>query len=452
MKKISIVWCTAVLVAATVACSQETPAGPSASAATPAAAAAAATAAAPASTGNLATQDLSGTTLTIPIPSTPNDGQSFKFAEQPLTLVAKNAITTGTTPLTYTFQVANDAAFTSMAFSQDNIAQGADGSTRVVLSKLPGPLAKTYFWRVRASSGSIAGLFAPARTFSVGPEVVLGAPVLASPGSGATVSGSAILTTNNVQRSGPVTAITYRFDLSDSASFGRILFTATVPEQAGPSTQVTVQTASPLGAGQYFWRVQAFDNASTVSSPVSTFSAFTYTPFSLSQATIVSSPYDFANWAETAKITSVVFTRDYFAVDFDRRLGPNRWPDVTPPGWDGSLEYTLGMCINKNDHWYCSAVVQFWHERELSASAPPSHVGFEWFYDGARWGPMQGYQPQDGETVGIFVCAGDCRNNDGGTGSRVKERSNVAFVEWSNGGGVSYTFNSGSRTLSSQRR
>jgi hypothetical protein len=440
MKKILIVWSTAVLIASAVACSQQTPA--------PSASAAAATVAAGASTARSVTDDLSGVTLTSPTLSTPNAGQSFKFTEQPLTLVVKNAITTGTAALTYTFQVATDAGFASLAFSQDGIAQGANGSTSVTLPKLPGPLAKNYFWRARGSSGGTVGLFTAARTFTIGPEVILAAPVLASPGSGAAVSGTATLTTNNVQRSGPVNAITYRFDLADSSSFSHIVFTTTVPEQAGAATTVTVNNS--LGAGTYFWRVQAFDNASTVSSPLSTASAFTYTPFSLSQATMVSSPFDFANWAETAKITSVTFYNDYFAVDFDKRDGPNRWPD-TPFG-DGNLEYTLGLCGNIRDHWYCSAAIQFWYGRDLAASAPPRDIGLEWFYDGARWGPMAGWQPQDGETVGIFVCAGNCRNNDAGDRSYVKERSNVAFVPWSNNGDGSYTFSGGSRVLSTKRR
>jgi hypothetical protein len=65
---------------------------------------------------------------------------------------------------------------------------------------------------------------------------------------------------------------------------------------------------------------------------------------------------------------------------------------------------------------------------------------------------MAGWQPQDGETVGIFVCAGNCRNNDAGDRSYVKERSNVAFVPWSNHGEGSYTFSAGSRVLSMKRR
>ncbi len=59
---------------------------------------------------------------------------------------------------------------------------------------------------------------------------------------------------------------------------------------------------------------------------------------------------------------------------------------------------------------------------------------------------MTGYQPQEGETVGLFVCAGDCRNNDAGDRSYVKERSNVAFVPWSNSGNGYFTFSNGRRT------
>jgi len=438
MKQIAIVMSTVVLIAASVACS--TPANPSATKAGSTAAASAASQAASEAdaAGRVVTDALSGVSMTAPAPLTPTDGQAFKYADQPLTLVVKNATTTGATP-TYTFQVAGDAAFGSLVFNQEGIAQGAGANTSVALPKLAG--AKTYFWRARATSGTTVGLFSAARSFNVGPEVVLQAPVLASPGSGAAVSGTISMVTNNVQRSGPVTAITYRFDLSNTAAFSPALASAVVPEQSGTTSWSPNVT---LGAGTYYWRVQAFDNASGVSSPVSGVLAFSYQPFDLHQATIVSSPQDFANWAETAKITSVQFFGDSFWVDFDRRTGPNRWPDV--PFGDGSLEYTLGMCINKAGHWYCSAVVQFWFERDLGASGVPSHVNFEWFYDFARWGPMTGYQPEEGETVGLFVCAGDCRNNDAGDRSYVKERSNVAFVPWSNSGNGFFTFANGRRT------
>ena len=438
MKKTAIVVSTAVLIAASIACSSPSSPSGSASGTSGTSGGGTSTASSDVDADKVVTDKLSGVSLTAPKPTSPNDGQAFKYAEQPLTLVVKNAAATGSAP-TYTFQVATDAAFTSPVVSQEGVAQGgANGSTSLVLPKLAG--AKTYFWRARATSSGTVGLFATARTFSVGPEVVLQAPVLASPGSGASVSGTVSFTVNNVQRSGPVTAITYRFDLTDSASFSRVLSSTTVAEQPGTTSVAPNVT---LGAGTYYWRVQAFDNASAVSSPLSAVSSFNYQPFSLAQAKMVSSPQDFATWGETAKITSVTFFPDSFWVDFDRRTGPDRWID-TPFG-DGSLQYTLGMCVNIGGQWYCSAVVQFWFERDLAASGIPGNVSFEWFYDPIRWGPLAFYQPQEGEIVGLFACAGNCRNNDAGDRSYIKERTNVAFVPWSNSGNGSYAFSKGVR-------
>jgi hypothetical protein len=439
MKKIVIVWSTIVLVAATVACSQQNPASPTE--------VAPATVSPAAPAGKVVGQDLSGVTLTAPTLSTPNDAQVFKFTEQPLTLTVKNSVSTGSTPLTYSFQVASDAAFASLVFSQDGVAQGANGQTSLAISKLAG--AKTYFWRARAFSGTLAGLYSPPRTFSVGPEIVLQTPVPASPAQNATASGNASLIINNIQRSGPVAQIFYRFDVADSSSFGHIVFSTTVPEQSG-SSQTSVSVPGTLPAGTYFWRVQAGEVPSGVSTPFSAVFSFKFQPFSMSQATIVNSPYDLATWGETAKITAISFNPDYFLVDFDKRDSPDRWPD-TPFGTEGgSLQYTLGMCLNIRDHWYCSAVVQFWFGREFGASSPPWLVHESWFYD-ARWGPMAGYQPQDGEIVGIFVCAGNCRNNTAGDNSYVKERSNVAFVPWANGGGADYSFSTGPRVSITKR-
>jgi hypothetical protein len=388
----------------------------------------------------------SGITLTAPLPLTPTDGQQFKFSDQPLTLTLKNAATSGSTPLTYSFQVASDSSFGTIVFTKDGVAEGPNGQTAITISVLPGPQAKSYFWRARAQSGSLAGPFSRTLSFTVGPQVVLSTPTPQSPLPNQTVSGALVLTVAAVGRSGPAGPIIYTFDLSDSASFDRLLFSATVAEQPG-STSVPVDAT--LMAGTYFWRVQASDATNGISTPPSAVVAFTYQPFTLAQATIIDSPTDLANWAETAKITSVHFSPIAFEVDFDRRNGPDRWGD-TPFG-SGSLQYTLGMCLNIGGHWYCSGVVQFWFGRELTASTPPAYVGRNWFYD-ARWGPMNGYQPADGELVGLFVGAGNLRDKPNGDGSYFKERSNVAFVTWQNGGDTTYTFSKGKIIGPSRRR
>ena len=159
--------------------------------------------------------------------------------------------------------------------------------------------------------------------------------------------------------------------------------------------------------------------------------------FDLTNSTILNSPFDLANWPITTSITDVDISAAGVHVDFSKRDGAGRWPDVTPPGWDGSLQYTLGMCLDVNGQWYCSAVVEFWYGLDR-AGGPPSQYALNWFYDPNRWAPMTGHQPATGETIGFFVCAGDCRNNRNGDLSPVKERSNVVLVAMPTDAGANY--------------
>ena len=159
----------------------------------------------------------------------------------------------------------------------------------------------------------------------------------------------------------------------------------------------------------------------------------------MGQATILNSPRDLASWSVTTTITELNIRPSGIAVQFSKKDGPGRWPDVFPPGWDEPLQYTLGMCLNINARWYCSAVVQFWYGLAESGG-PPSQYAQNWFYDPARWAPMTGHQPAQGETIGFFVCAGDCRNNLNGTSSPARERSNVVLVPMPGNGGALYRF------------
>src|SRR5882757_2520204 len=64
------------------------------------------------------TDATTGVTLTSPSLVTPTANQQFKNVEQPVTLTIKNAVTSGTTALTYTFEVASDAAFATKVYSK----------------------------------------------------------------------------------------------------------------------------------------------------------------------------------------------------------------------------------------------------------------------------------------------------------------------------------------------
>ena len=228
------------------------------------------------------------------------------------------------------------------------------------------------------------------------------------------------LTAKNAVRSGPVGTITYTFQVSESSTFASVLVAANVAEQATQSTYTVTQTLS--NSKTYYWRVRASDPATT--GPWSTQQWFrtpdpvTTTPdpgtttdpvapdqITMSAATILNSPRNLASWPITSKLSVVDISSGGIAVQFSKKDGSGRWPDVTPPGWSGALQYTLGMCLTINSQWYCSAVVEFWYGLERSGG-PPSGFATNWFYDPTRWYPMTGHQPAVGETIGFFVCAG----------------------------------------------
>jgi len=431
-------WSVLALFVVTTACEKSSPARPS-------------EVESPASTASV-TDANTGVTVTTPQPLTPTTNQQFKYSEQPLTLTVKNAISSGATGLTYSFEVATDAGFASKVYTKEGVPEGANGQTAQLIDKLAGD--RNYFWRSRVTSGSTVGPNSNARGFNVGPEVVIQAPVLVSPAQNGTASGSPAFVVNNAARTGPAGTIFYRFEVSNAASFNPIVFTSTVAEQGGGQTSVswTVPTGTP--AGTFFWRVQASDPSNAVTSALSAVFSFTYQPFDMRQAIIVDSPPDLGFWAESAKITSIEFSPEAFLVDFDRRNGPDRWRDLSfGDGGPGTIQYTLGMCLNINRQWYCSAVVQFWHGRELSASTPPSYVARNWFYD-SRWGAMQGYQPSNGEIVGLFAGTGNIRDKAYPRGAcpQICERTNVAMVPWHNDDFATYTFSSVPPAISFRRK
>jgi hypothetical protein len=407
-----------------------------------------------------------GVNITSPGVMQPSSGTKIAVDQQPLTLVIINSATSGVRPLTYLFEIAADASFANKVFTRDGIAPGT-GQTSL---RLPDSLAtgRTYFWHARAEDGANTGPFSNTATFDVFTPIVIGAPVPTAPiGNVRTDSLHPRFSWTNAPRSGPVGAISYIIEVSDSDSFANKIAIWTAAEQPG-QTNFDAPSDLPVNK-QLLWHVRA--NDPTTLGPFSANQVF-QTPapvvvapptpgptpgpggpapgdsIDMTQASIYNSPRDLGYWAVTTKITSVIFTPGAFLVDFDKRTGGGRWPDV--PFGDGNLEYTLGMCLSSGAHWDCSAVVQFWYGRDLAASAPPSQIGSAWFYD-SRWGPLTGRQPADGETVGIFVCAGNCRNNTVGDASYVHERSNVQFVQWSNGGGAGYSFSIGPKVTLTNR-
>ena len=362
--------------------------------------------------------------FTSPIAAGPANGASYKFKVQPVTISVTNAARTGPAAVTYAVEVASDPGFANKVYTQENIAEAAGDTTPVTINALPaGGGDVTYYWRSWAVVEGVAGPKSATRSFVVQQQIVINPPATSTPAAGGTVSAlRPTFVTKNASRQGAVGTITYLFQVSRSSDFSTLEASSpAIAEQPGGQTSWT--PSKDLPTGTLYWRVQAKDDSNAEASGFSDARSFVIEPFDPSKAIFLNSPSEVASWPETARITSIDFSSGYILVDFDRRRGPNAWPEAASSTF-GPLQYTLGMCFNISDQWYCSAPVQFWAGRALEDSGPASQVAENWFYDPGRWGPMSGHQPAYGELVAIWVGQGNLR----GGGATYQERSNFVVI------------------------
>lgn len=193
----------------------------------------------------------------------------MSFLSQPVKLVVTNAISTTGATLAYTFEVATDAAFTAKVQTKAGVTQGTNGQTTAALDALG---AGKYYWHARADSGSTIGGFGPTLSFTVGAAVSLSAPLAISPGNGTSVLQTPTLTVGNSTKTGPADQITYRFDVSDSASFSTIVASGTVNEGASQTSYV-VSPALAVGR-TYYWQATAIDSSNGATSLPSAVQSF----------------------------------------------------------------------------------------------------------------------------------------------------------------------------------
>jgi hypothetical protein len=388
--------------------------------------------------------DISAPKMLEPVP-----GTKIQNANQPVTLLIENAGSTGPRPLTYSFDIATDAAFSNKVFTRDGITPGDGGRTSLRLSDALAT-GHTYFWRARAQDGANTGPYAAPTSFDVFTPIVLAVPGLLSPAPNSTVLAvRPSFTLTDSARSGPVGAITYLIDLADSDAFTNKMATWTAPEAAN---QTVMTSPVDLVSGKvYYWRARASDP--TTIGPYSATQAFqmvvTAPPptspvpvangptagdaINLNLATIHNSPGDVASWPATTSLSRLDLMPTGAHVEFSAQ---NSWPDVTPPGWSGGLQYTLWIVLNINGQLHASGCIEYWRGL-YESGGPVTQYAQNWYFDPIRWGVMSGHQPGVGEQVGFFVTSGDARNN-GPTG--VRERSNVVVVSFPSSGGRSFTF------------
>jgi hypothetical protein len=248
--KIIAVW--SVLAITTMACGSSNPAAPTNSSVAPKSA-----------------------SYVAPQTATPAADSQIPWRTQPITISVANGATTASGTPIYTFEVATDAAFNNIVFSNANVPQGNGGQTSVTIPTMSG---NTYYWRSRVTTGSVTGPNSTVHAFTIGPQPTVQTPLPWLPPPNGVTGSPTVLTVVNAQTSGPVGAIVYRFQVADSPTFTNIVFDSTIAEQTGagtggPQTSIVVTPGLTSGA-TYYWRVQAIDSLDNITTPFSTVNAF----------------------------------------------------------------------------------------------------------------------------------------------------------------------------------
>lgn len=151
---------------------------------------------------------------------------------------------------------------------------------------------------------------------------------------------------------------------------------------------------------------------------------------------------DFPNWGESAQISQIKIGATGIHVELNNGR-PDSWPDTADRPGMGPLLYSLGIAENIGGKWYASAPIQLWRglqesggditQQDVGDGTGRGQIQANWFYDSARWGLLASRNPKPGEIIGIFVCAGDCRDSNPSF-SPVHERSDIVLIKLPNPG------------------
>ncbi|MFT3839464.1 MAG: hypothetical protein QM723_20945 [Myxococcaceae bacterium] len=138
---------------------------------------------------------------------------------------------------------------------------------------------------------------------------------------------------------------------------------------------------------------------------------------------------DVASWAQTTTITAVNIVDGAFEVDFDKKDGPNRWPDECDlPGFaPDCLQYSIWVFEYVGGQWYGTGAIEMWYGRADTGAEPAGwtveqQIQGNWIYYS---GAMGSHVLVPGEQIGIMVTTGDERLKNN---ADLHERSDVFVV------------------------
>jgi hypothetical protein len=204
---------------------------------------------------------IAGVEISAPKALEPASGWKLKSYEQPITLLAENAWTTGPRPLYQRFEIAADPGFASVVFARDNVPLGEGGRTRL---PLPERLqdGRHYFWRLRAADGANTGPWSEMIQFEVQLPARVFEPTLLEPlGNVRVTTTRPTFRVRDAERQGPVGPLHYTFQVALDSGFTRLVAMGIIPEQPGETRYVP--TNELPWDGPLYWRSHASDGQFT---------------------------------------------------------------------------------------------------------------------------------------------------------------------------------------------
>jgi hypothetical protein len=197
---------------------------------------------------------IEGVVINAPNLLEPGQGWQIRMRDQPIRLMIRNGGTSGVRPLTYTFEVAADAAFNTIVFKRTGVTPGDEITTLQLPDTLP--TGRTFWWRARGEDGANVSEYSKAASFVTITPVVLGPPNPVSPTGTITNTAPEFRVTSGT-KSGPIQNTVYTLQVANDQGFSSIAAIFTVPESGSQTT--IAQNYGFLNDKTYYWRVQAKD-------------------------------------------------------------------------------------------------------------------------------------------------------------------------------------------------
>jgi hypothetical protein len=257
-------------------------------------------------------------------PVSPINGTQFSYYSQPITLVVANGVATGGGSPTTAVEVATDATFTAVVTTQ---AASPDANGRLFVTLAHLSPATTYYWRVKTAAGDNPGVYSAPASFSIGPQLVIQAPVPVQPLAGSLQDKRPTFVVTNAVRTGPAATVMYRFEIATDTEFHAIVTSGSVPE--GPSQTSFTPSSDFVSGGTLYWHAEASDRVTNVTSAYSTPQRF-----------VTFAPND-GVWPYRLTIQAPDVCRGYSAGVSNGLIGPFRF-DGRLTVVDHALKFRLG--------------------------------------------------------------------------------------------------------------